>query len=86
MISLFWFAEILFVRRLNCYDNVVLTFFLYPLVGYIFILLLLYPKAQYVEIGEYSNVTSRYMYYFHPLLFLLVPGIKEMRNALLWKL
>lgn len=82
LIILLWLVEILVVLRLGCYDNVALTFFLYPLVGYIMILLLLYPNAKYSRMGGWSNITSKYMYFFHPLLFLLLPRLKDIPNTI----
>ena len=81
---LLYLSEMMMVRLLSCYDNIILTLFLYPLVACIMSILLIYPLSNYIQLGLYSRITSQYMYYFHPLLLFLVSGIKALPNTFLF--
>lgn len=83
MLGLFFFAcmyliEIAFVKSNHLGDNVVLTFFLYPLTVCVFVSLLRNP-GKYGKFSEQCQMCADWTYYIHPI---VVWGIKHIGSDL----
>ncbi len=65
-------VEILIVAITGIYENVTLTIFLYPLVGWIIIVLYNNPAEKLERMGRISRSCAEFIYYIHPAIILLV--------------
>lgn len=77
-ITILFFLEIAIVVSTNIYENIVLTFFLYPLVGWVFIILYNNPLRQAQKIGVVSRSYANFIYYIHPAIILGVERLSFM--------
>ena len=62
--------EIVVVAVTKIYDNITLTLCLYPLVGWLFIILFNHPAEKLTKIGKISRSCAELTYYIHPALIL----------------
>ena len=62
--------EIVVVVATQIYNNITLTLFLYPLVGWLFIILFNNPAEKLTKIGKISRSCAELTYYIHPALIL----------------
>ena len=74
-IVLAFIAEIVVVTITGIYENIVLTIFLYPLVGWLVIILHNNPAEKQTELGKLSRSCAEFTYYIHPAIILFVQWI-----------
>lgn len=65
-------AEILFVIKQGFQQNIILTFFLYPLITILTIILLKNPLQQFQNIAHKTRIMSNFIYCAHPLIIVLM--------------
>ncbi len=82
-----WIVEIIIVVRMQCQQNIVLTFGLYPLVLSTFIVLLQNPWSSMQEKGSRCRKMAALTYYIHPVIIIMIRLMyKEIPNTLLFLL
>lgn len=73
-------TEIYIVTVTEIYENLVLTFMLYPLVASIIILLVSNPMTGADKLGEFSRSCANFVYYSHPAIILLINVIFNLKS------
>lgn len=78
MLTIFFFIlEIVFVNLLDIQENIVITVFLYPLTGIVFMLCLKNPMYNISNYSNYFKYTANFTYYAHPLFIIVISIISE---------
>ncbi|MDD5021042.1 MAG: acyltransferase [Endomicrobiaceae bacterium] len=70
--SICFLIEIFFVIKLGLQKNIILTFFLYPLLTILTIILLKNPLQKLQNIAYKARITSNFIYYSHPLIIIFI--------------
>ena len=65
-------AEIVMVFILRIYHDITLTIFLYPLVGWIMIILCNNSTKKFDRLGNVSRFCAEFIYYIHPAIIFLI--------------
>lgn len=69
IIYILFIIEIIIVNKMHIAENIIITLFLYPLVGIIFILCLKNPMYKMRRYKSKFRSISNFTYYLHPLIY-----------------
>jgi peptidoglycan/LPS O-acetylase OafA/YrhL len=75
-----FFAEIFFVLEFNLKRDIILTFFLYPLLISIMLLLINTPLLDKQNIAYRYRVMANFTYYVHPIIIILLSKFFNLTN------
>lgn len=83
-IVLMFLLEIIMVNYFKIQKDIVITFFLYPLVFLTVIILIVHPMPTKEMYGEYCRGMANFMYYSHPIFILSLKLIFKDANTLIF--